>query len=58
VKVTVVPVQTGLAEAAMDIPAGTFAWGIMMIGLDVTGPLEQVRLDVRVQVTKSPPEGE
>ena len=57
---TVVPWQTGLAEAAMETLAGRAVPAVIVIVLDSTGlvPLIQVELDVSQQVTRSPLVGE
>jgi hypothetical protein len=59
VKVTDVPSQTGpggLAE--MDTDTGILGFMVMITGLEVAGlPEEQVMLDVRMQLMRSPFEG-
>ena len=55
VKVTDVPEQTGLAEAATDTLTGRFGLTVMVTELDVAGlPVAQVALEVNTQVTASP----
>jgi hypothetical protein len=55
VKVTDVPEQTGLAEAAIDTLAGRFGLTVIVTSLDVAGlPAGQVAFEVRIQVTLSP----
>ena len=54
VKVTEVPAQTGLAEAAIDTLTGSRGFTVMVTVLEVAGlPLGQVALEVRTQVTRS-----
>lgn len=55
VKVTELPEQTGLAEAAMDTLTGRFGLTAIVIILDVAGfPVGQVAFEVRTQDTRSP----
>ena len=55
VKVTDVPAQTGLADAAMVIPADTSELTVMEMVFEVAGfPLTQTAFDVNTQVTASP----
>ena len=55
VKVTEVPAQIGLAEAATEMLAGKFGFTVMATELDVAGlPVAQVALEVNTQVTISP----
>ena len=59
VKVTADPGQKGLADAAMVIPAGKFAFTNMVIGFDGAGfPDAHVSEDDSEQVTTSPFTGE
>ena len=52
VNVTLVPAQTGLAEAVMETLAGINGFTIMVIVFDMAGePVAQVSFEVRVQVT-------
>ena len=54
VKVTEVPAQTGLAEAAIEMLTGKFGLTVMVTVLEVAGlPVAQVALEVRTQVTAS-----
>ena len=54
VNVTVVPAQTGLAEAVMETLAGINGLTTMVIVFDVAGePVAQVSFEVSVQVTMS-----
>ena len=54
VKVTEVPEQTGLAEAATETLTGINGFSTMMIVLDVAGePVAQVSFEVSLQVTMS-----
>ena len=55
VKVTEVPVQTGLAEAEMLILTGRSGFTVMIMLLDVAGlPVAHVAFEVKIQVTASP----
>ena len=55
VKVTGVPKQQGLMEAAMVMEAGNTGFTVMVMALEVTGFDEaQLRLEVSKQVTISP----
>jgi len=55
VKVTDVPVQTGLDEAAIATLAGRFGLTIIVTVFDVAGlPVAHVALEVMTQVTRSP----
>ena len=54
-KVTVVPGQTGLDEAATATLAGRYVLTVMLIAFDVAGlPVTHVALEVMTQVTTSP----
>ena len=54
VKVTEVPEQTGLAEAAIATLTGKFGLTVMVTVLEVAGlPVAQVALEVKIQVTAS-----
>ena len=54
VKVTEVPAQTGLAEAAIETLTGRFELTVMVTVLEVAGlPVAQVAFEVRTQVTAS-----
>ena len=54
VKVTEVPAQTGLAEAAIDTLTGSRGFTVMVTVFDVAGlPVGQVALEVKTQVTRS-----
>ena len=54
VKVTEVPVQTGLAEAAIATLTGKFGLTVMVTVLEVAGlPVAQVAFEVKMQVTAS-----
>ena len=54
VKVTKVPAQTGLAEAAIVTLTGKFGFTVMVAVLEVAGlPVAQVALEVNMQVTAS-----
>ena len=51
VKVTELPAQTGLADAAIDTKTGYEKLTVVLIVLEVAGlPVLQVRLDVRAQL--------
>ena len=53
-KVTEVPAQTGLADAAIDTLTGSNGFTVIVTAFEVAGlPLGQVALDVRTQVTRS-----
>ena len=53
-KVTEVPVQTGLADATIDTPAVTLGVTVIVTVLDVAGlPVAQVALEVITQVIAS-----
>ena len=53
-KVTEVPVQTGLDEAAIDTLTGSKGLTVMVTVFEVAGlPVGQVALEVRTQVTRS-----
>jgi len=55
VKVTDVPEQTGLDEAAIDTLTGRFGLTVIVTVLEVAGlPVTHVALEVRIQVTLSP----
>ena len=54
VNVTELPVQTGFSDALILIDAGTIVFIHINIGFDVTGPVVHVRLEVNIQVIKSP----
>jgi len=55
VKVTLVPAQTGLADAPMETLTGNIGFTVIAMVLDVAGlPDLQVKLDVSIQVTWSP----
>jgi hypothetical protein len=55
VKVTEVPAQTGLAEAATDTLTGKFGFTVMVTVFEVAGlPVGQVAFEVREQVIWSP----
>jgi hypothetical protein len=55
VNVTVVPEQTGLAEADTDTLAGKIELTVIVMLLDVAGlPVIQAAFEVMVQVTISP----
>ena len=54
VKVTEVPEQTGLAEAAIATLTGKFGLTVMVTVLEVAGlPVAQVAFEVKMQVTAS-----
>ena len=54
VKVTEVPEQTGLAEAAIEMLTGRLGFTVIVTVLEVAGlPVAQVALEVRTQVTAS-----
>ena len=54
VKVTEVPAQTGLAEAAIDKLTGSSGFTVMVTVFDVAGlPVGQVALEERTQVIAS-----
>ena len=54
VKVTEVPAQTELAEAAIETLTGKFGLTVMVTTLEVAGlPVAQVALEVKIQVTAS-----
>ena len=54
VKVTEVPAQTGLADAAIDTVTGSSGFTVMVTVFDVAGlPVGQVALEVKAQVTRS-----
>ena len=54
VKVTEVPAQTGLAEAATDTLTGSSGLTVMVTVLEVAGlPVVQVAFEVSTQVTTS-----
>ena len=54
VKVTEVPAQTGLAEAAIDTLTGSSGFTVMVTVFDVAGlPVGQVAFEVSTQVTTS-----
>ena len=54
VKVTDVPAQTGLADAAMVTLTGRFGLTVIVIVFDVAGlPVAQVALEVKTQVIAS-----
>ena len=54
VKVTLVPAQTGLAEAPMDTLTGNIGFTVIAMVLDVAGfPEVQAALDVSTHVTWS-----
>ena len=58
VYVTEVPAQTGLADAAIEIPAGNSGLTVMFISLDKAGlPDAQVALEVNTHVILSPLKG-
>ena len=58
VNVTVVPGQTGLAEAAIITLTGKLVFTTIVIVLEVAGlPVVQVKLEVRIQVMMSPLSG-
>ena len=58
VKVTEVPAQTGLAEAAIDMLTGSSGFTVMVTVLEVAGlPVVQVSLEVSTQVSALPFEG-
>ena len=53
-KVTEVPAQTGLAEAAIDTLTGSSGFTVMVTVFDVAGlPVGQVAFEVSTQVTTS-----
>ena len=55
VKVTEVPAQTGLAEAAIDTLTGSSGFTVMVTVLEVAGlPVGQVAFEVRTQVIVLP----
>jgi len=55
VKLTVAPVQTVVASAAMETLTGNELSTVMIMELEVAGlPVAQVALEVRIQVTTSP----
>jgi hypothetical protein len=55
VNVTDVPVQTGLAEAAIDTLTGRFGLTVIVIVFDVAGlPVTHAALEVITQVTWAP----
>ncbi len=54
VNVTVVPEQTGLADAAIEILTGSNWFTVMIRILEVAGfPVEQDELEIIVQLTAS-----
>ena len=54
VKVTDVPAQTGLAEAATDTLTGRLGFTVMVTVLEIAGlPVGQVAFEVKTQVTRS-----
>ena len=54
VKVTEVPAQTGLADAAIEILTGKFGLTVMVNVFEVAGlPVAQVAFEVKMQVTAS-----
>ena len=54
VNVTLVPAQTGLAEAVMETLTGINGFTIMVIVLELAGePVAQVSFEVSVQITWS-----
>ena len=54
VKVTEVPAQTGLAEAAIDTFTGSKGFTVMVTVFEVAGlPVGQIALDVSKQTTTS-----
>ena len=54
VKVTVVPAQTGFAEAATDMLTGSSGFTVMVMVFEVAGlPVGQVALEVKTQVIAS-----
>ena len=54
VKVTEVPEQTGLAEAAIEMLTGRFGFTVIVTVLEVAGlPVAQVAFEVKMQVTTS-----
>ena len=54
VKVTEVPVQTGLAEAATDTLTARFGFTVMVTVFEVAGlPVAQVALEVNIHDTAS-----
>ena len=58
VKVTDVPAQTGLADAAMVTLTGSSGFTVMVTVLELAGlPMVHVSLDVSTQVTALPFEG-
>ena len=58
VKVTEVPAQTGLAEAATDTLTGKLGFTVMVTVFEVAGlPVGQVAFEVSTQVTRSLLEG-
>ena len=58
VNVTVVPGQTGLAEAAIITLTGKLVFTTIVIVLEVAGlPVVQVKLEVSTQVMMSPLSG-
>ena len=58
VKVTDVPAQTGLAEAAIDKLTGSSGFTVMVTVFDVAGlPVGQVAFEVSTQVIRSLLEG-
>jgi hypothetical protein len=55
VKVTLVPAQTGLAEAPIVTLTGRFGFTVMVTAFDVAGlPVGHVASEVSTQVTASP----
>ena len=55
VNVTLVPAQTGLAEAAIETLTGRFGLTVMLIAFDVAGlPVGHVASEVSTQVITSP----
>ena len=53
-KVTEVPAQTGLADAAIDKLTGSNGFTVMVTVFEVAGlPVGQVALEVKTQVTRS-----
>jgi hypothetical protein len=54
VKVTLVPAQTGFAEAAIETETGSNGLMVMVIALEVAGlPVGQAMFDVSLQVITS-----
>jgi hypothetical protein len=54
VKVTLVPEQTGLADAAIETLTGKFGFTVIVTVFDVAGlPVGQVTLEVSTQVIRS-----